>query len=377
MGWGPSAPDTSGVNAAAVQNAQIGADQLAFAKEQAKTAEARQAKFDPQFQQILDASLKSQQTADQRSADQWQQYLNIGMPAEQRLADTAASYDTPQRRAEAAAAASAAVEQQGNAQRDAQNRALGRAGISLGSGRALTLDNASRLQQTKAQVGAAQAARDKVEATGMSLTDNVAKFGRGMTSTGLQAAQLALGAGGTAGGTLGQQQSTYGASLAPTFQAYGGATSANSSAGNLFGNAAQLQSGGSANTMQGLMGLGQMAGQAYMMFSSKKLKTDKKGLSLADADAGGEPGAEGGAALEGIRSLPEVQSWRYKKGLGDDRTHIGEYAEDAQARFGDDLAPGGKALNVGAVFERNNLAISSLTRQLDEGFRLLEKLEAA
>jgi hypothetical protein len=383
MGWGPSAPDTSGVNAAAVQNAQIGADQLAFAKEQAKTAEARQAAFDPKFQQIIDASLASQKTADQRSADQWQQYLNIGLPAEQRLAQTAANYDTPERRAEAAAAAGAAVEQQGNAQREAQTRALGRAGISLGSGRALTLDNASRLQQTKATVGAQQAARDKVEATGMSLTDNVAKLGRGISSTGLQAAQLALGAGGTAGGTLGQQQSTYGASLAPTFQAYGGAASANSSAGNLFGNQAQLQSGASAGGMQSLMGLGQLAGQAYMMFSSKKLKTGKKGsLSLDDAVLSGmrdqEPADDAdGAALEGLRSLPEVQSWRYKRGLGDERTHIGEYAEDSQARFGDGVAPEGKALNVEAVFRRNSQALRALTSQVDRLTQVVEQLEAA
>lgn len=377
MGWGPEAPDTSGVNAAAVSNAELGKEQAALAREQAVKAEARQAAFDPKFQAILDSALASQQTADARSAEQWEQYRKIGMPAEQRLADTAATYDTPERRAEAAAAAGAAVEQQGNVQRDAQGRALGRAGISLGSGRALTLDNASRLQQTKATVGAQSAARDKVEATGMSLTDNVAKFGRGLTSTGLQAAQLALGAGGTAGGTLGQQQSTYGASMAPTFQAYGGAASANSSAGNLFGNSAQLANQGSSNSMQGLMGLGQMAGQAYMMFSSKDLKTDKKGLSLADAEPRAEGGGMDDAVLEGMRSLPEVQSWRYKKGLGDDRTHIGEYAEDAQARFGDGVAPEGKALNIGAVGERNRRAIAALTNQLDEGFRMLEQLEAA
>jgi hypothetical protein len=380
MGWGPSSPDVSGVNAAAVQNAQIGADQLAFAKEQAKAAEERQAQFDPKFQALIDQAIQSQQTADDRSAEQWQQYLNIGKPAEDRLAQQAADYDTPERRAEAAAAASAAVEQQGAAQREAQTRALGRAGVSLGSGRALTLDNASRLQQSKAQVGAAQAARDKVEATGMSLTDNVAKLGRGINSTGLQAAQLALGAGGQASGTLGQQQSTYGASLAPTFQAYNGAASANSSAGNLYGQAAQLTNGGAANGIQGLMGLGQLAGQMYMM-SSKAKKTDRKPLGLDSAvmsgmadQPDGDPDDE---ALSGLRSLPEVQSWRYKKGLGDDRTHIGEYAEDAQEQFGDDVAPGGKALNVQAVFARNNQAIAALTRHVDHLEQMLDQLEAA
>lgn len=377
MGWNPS-PDTSGINQAAVQNAQISAEQLAFAREQAKIAEARQAAFDPQFKALIDQAMQSQQTQDQRSAEQWQQYLDIGLPAERRLAETAANYDTPERRAEAAAAASAAVAQQGNAQRSEQARALGRAGISLSSGRALTLDNASRLQESKAQVGAAQAARDKVEAMGMSLTDNVAKMGRGMTSTGLQAAQLALGAGSTAGGTLGQQQSTYGASLAPAMQGYGGAVSANSSAGNLFGNAAQIANQGSASGLQGLMGLGQLAGQGYMMYqnSSKKLKTDKRALVTSKRRTSSRRGLDD-EVLDGMRSLPEVQSWRYKKGLGDDRTHIGEYAEDARKTFGDDVAPGGAVLNMRETGERNRLAIQALVKQADRLEQVIAQLESA
>ncbi|HEY1129128.1 MAG TPA: hypothetical protein VGF12_06975 [Roseateles sp.] len=356
------------MNAAAVQNAATGAETAAIAREQMKAAEERQKLFDPKYMALIDQAMASQKTADDRSAEQWDLYKQIGLPAEQRLAETAANYDTPERRAEAAAAAGAAVEQQGNAQREAQTRALGRAGVSLGSGRALTLDNASRLQQSKATVGAEQAARDKVEATGMSLTDNVAKLGRGISSTGLQAAQLALGAGSTASGMLGQQQSTYGASLAPGFQAYGLSTGANSSAGNIYGNVAQLNNQSSAGAMSGLMGLGQLAGQAGMMYmmSSKKLKTERKGGRTLDD-----------AVLDGMRAMPEVESWRYKKGLGDDRTHVGEYAEDSRAQFGDKVAPQGKALNVGATFDRNRSAIAALMSRLDQGMQILEQLEAA
>lgn len=347
MGWGPSAPDTSGVNAAAVQNAQISAEQLALARDQADKAEARQAAFDPKFQAILDASLASQKTADDRSAQQWQQYLDIGVPAEQRLADTAANYDTLARRDEADAAARAGVEREGAAQRDAQTRALGRAGVSLASGRGLTLDNASRLTQAKAAAGAGQAARDKVEATGMSLTDNVAKFGRGLTSTGLQAAQLALGAGGQAGNTLGQQQGTYNASLAPAMQAYGGASGASSAAGSLFGSVANMQNAAAANNMQGLMGLGQLAGQAGMMYmlSSKDAKEE-----LGDVD-----GREARLSLEGA----PVQRWRYKPGLGDEGEHIGRYAEDIPGG-----PMGGKAIDVISELGLHHAAIADLSKDV-------------
>lgn len=327
MGWGPSAPDTSGMNQAAVQNAQIGAEQLQFAREQAAKAEARQAEFDPKYKEIIDAALKSQATQDARSEEQWQQYLKIGMPAEERLAETAANYDTPQRRAEAAAEARAAVEREGAAQREAQNQALGRAGISLSSGRALTLDNASRLQQAKASAGAAQAARDKVEATGMSLTDNVAKFGRGMTSTGLQAAQLALGAGSSAGGSMAQQQGTYNAALAPALQGYAGASSASSAAGTTFGQIANIQAQANRDSMSGLAGLGSLAGTlgsagsgsiaGTLLLSSREFKEE-----LGDVDPE--------EALAAVRK-PQVKRWRY---LGQEREEVGPMAEDVHQATG-------------------------------------------
>lgn len=362
------APDTSGMNQAAIQNAEVAREQVALAREQAAKAEARQKQFDPLFQKLIESSMASQKTQDDRSAEQWQQYLKIGMPAENRLAETATNYDTPERRMQAAEEARAGVEREGNAQRLAQTQALGRAGVSLSSGRALTLDNASRLQQAKAGAGAAQAARDKVEATGMSLTDNVAKFGRGMTSTGLQAASLAQGAGGQAAGQLSGQQATYNASLAPTLQAYGGATGASTAAGNLYGNIAQLQQAAGASGMSGLLGLGQLAGTVGSMFmaSTKKAKTKRRGARSL-----------GEAALEGMRKLPAVEAWEYKPGLGDSRTHVGEYAEDARHVFGERVAPGGKMLSVPETGRRNKLAIAALAARVDEIEHALDQVEAA
>lgn len=351
------APDTSGMNAAAVQNAEIGREQLAMARDQAAKAEARQAKFDPQFQAILDASLASQKTQDQRSADQWAQYLKIGLPAEQRLADTAANYDTVGRRDEAAAAAAAGIEQQGNAARLAQTQALGRAGVSLSSGRALTLDNASRIAQSKAAVGASQAARDKVEATGMSLTDNVAKFGRGLTSTGLQAAQLALGAGGTAGGTMQQQQGTYNASLAPAFQGYGGAAGATGAAAGTFGQIANINAQANQSTMSGLAGLGQLAGQlgsAYIM-SSRKLKTRIGPVS----------GKQARRLLDGS----VVDRWKYKPGVADEGEHIGRYAGDIP---GDPMD--GKAIDPISELGLHHAAIKEISAEVH---RLNKRLSLA
>jgi len=342
------APDTSGLNAAAVQNSQISAEQLQLAREQAAKAEARQAAFDPKFQAILDASLESQKTADARSEEQWQQYLTIGKPAEDRMAETAANYDTVGRRDEAAAAARAGVEQEAAAQREAQQRTLNRAGVSMSSGRSLTLDNASRLTQAKASAGAAQAARDKVEATGMSLTDNVAKFGRGLTSTGLQAAQLALSAGSSASGTLGQQQSTYNSSLTPVLSAYSGASGAASASGSTYGQIAGIQSQAASNTMAGLAGLGSLAGQlgsAYIMASSRTLKTRIGPVS----------GKEARRLLDGS----VVERWKYKPGVADEGEHIGRYAGDIP---GDPME--GKGIDVISELGLHHAAIKEISAEV-------------
>lgn len=367
MGWGPAAPDYSGVNQAAVQNAAIGAEQLQFAREQAAKADARQAEFDPKFQAIIDASLASQKTADERSAEQWQQYLNIGKPAEERLAQTAANYDTVGRRDEAEAAARAGVEREGAMQREAQGRALGRAGISLSSGRALTLDNASRLTQAKAAAGAGQAARDKVEATGMSLTDNVAKFGRGLTSTGLQAAQLALTAGNSGSGSLGQQQATYNSSLAPTLQGYGGATSAYNSSGGLFGQVAQGQAQQQQSFMSGLAGLGSLAGTLGTA-GMKDGGTVFGNLFASSKDVKEKTGDVSGADARLSLENASVQRWKYKPGEGDGGEHIGRYAEDIPGG-----PMGGKAIDVISELGLHHAAIADLSRDVKALMRAKSK----
>lgn len=253
------APDTRGMNQAAVMNAEIAKEMAAIGREELAFAKERQAKFDPRFVQIIEQSLASQKTQNDRSAEQWDAYLQDFRPSETRLAETAANYDTPGRRAEAGASARAAVEREGAMAREAQRQTLGRAGINLSAGRALTLDNASRLQQSKTAVGADAGARRAVEATGMSLTDNVAKTGRGLASTGLQAASLAIGAGGAAGGTMGQQQGTYNASMAPGQSFFSGAQGANASSGNMFGQISGIeQRTDAANSA----GLGSLAGAA-------------------------------------------------------------------------------------------------------------------
>lgn len=345
----PDAPtiDMSGQNQAALQQAGISKDQLAFAKEQAGRAEQRQAMFDPKFLEIINQQLESSRANDARSAQQWQQYTNLFMPAEQRMAETAANYDTPGRRAAAASEAVAGVDAQFQRGREAQNRDLGRAGVSLTSGRALTLDSAQRFAQAKAAAGADRQARNQVEATGMSLTDNVAKFGRGLPSTGLEAARLALGGSQAAGGSLSQQQSTYNASLVPSMQGYNNASGSTQAAGMQFGNIAQTALAQQQMANAGMAGLGQLAGQlgsAYLL-SDPKSKTVHGKVNESKA-------------RESIESV-KVYDWTYKDGEGDGGRHIGRMAGS-----NDVDTPSGKAIDVASEFGLHRAAIADISKDV-------------
>jgi hypothetical protein len=315
------APDTSGMNQAAMMNAQTAKEMVELARQQQTIGNFRQAQFDPLFRQVINQGLASAKTADARSAQQWDQYVKNFMPAEQKLVDTAMNYDTPGRREAAAQAAAAGVGSQFADQRMAQNRALGRAGISMASGRALTLDNASRLTQAKATAAADTAARNQVEAAGMQLVDNAARVGRGLTATGLNAAALGTQASANAGNALTQQQATYNAALAPAMNLYNSSISGNASAGNIYGQIAQVQQASNATDMSGLAGLGSLVGQlgsAYILSSSRELK-----------DVEGNVDRE--AALKSVRDTP-VKVWTYKNGAR--RVHIGPMAEDVRRTTG-------------------------------------------
>jgi hypothetical protein len=343
MGWGPSAPKTDGMNRAAEANAAVARRQQDLAEQEAAIARERQAQFDPLFMNLIEQSMASQQTQDARSAEQWDLYREIGLPAERELSQRAMEYDTPGRRDAAAAEARAGVAASLDQAVKTQNRDIGRRGGSLSSGQSMARDTALRFAGAKQSAGADRQARALTEATGMSLMDSVANRGRGIASTGLQAAQLALQGGGTASGQLGQNQGTYNASLAPTQAFFNGAVGANGSAANIYGNVANIQRQSSMDAMSGLLGLGKLGATLYT--SSRKAKTVHGKVSGEKA----------------LRSLEDatVYDWTYKDGAGDGGRHVGRMAGDVE---GDPMD--GHAIDLISEFGRHHAAISHLASKV-------------
>lgn len=242
------------------QQAELSREQLGLARDQYRDGQARQERFDPIYMRMMESAEADAATARDRGATQWQQYTDVFQPLEQKLAGTAANYDTAGRRDAVAADARAGVQAQFDAQAQQQQRGLSRAGIALDSGRALTLQQSAGLNAAKAMAGADRAARTQVEERGIQLTDNAARFGRNQTGTALQASGQGTGATQAASGIGATGNSVYQSALAPAANMFGQASGTAGQAGSMLGNIAQTQAQNANTAAGGIASAAQMAG---------------------------------------------------------------------------------------------------------------------
>lgn len=256
-GGSQSAPE-SGLNDVAQSQLTLGREQMALAREESAAARTRQAEFDPLYKDLINQAMESSRTADQRSAEEWDRYTTTFRPVEDKMVQDATSYDSAGRRDDAASAAAADVGLRFDQAKQAREADIRRGGGTSTGG----LDS-GYIEQAKATAGASQQARRAVEATGLQLVDNAARFGRGLTSTGLQAQGLGLQAGQAAGAGLAGNQATYNASMAPAQSFYSGATNSNNSAGSLLAGLLRSENDQDAATMSGLGSLATVAATAY------------------------------------------------------------------------------------------------------------------
>lgn len=185
-------------NYTAVQQAQLSADQLKWAKDvYAQEAPDRAAAQDLATQSA-NASIEQQRqqiAIQQQAADD---YNNTFRPNEQKLAADAAAYDTPERRAAESAAAVSSVEQNLAQQRQATERENERAGINPNSNKTLAMQGSLDLNAAKIKAGAGNAASKAVETVGYARRMDVANLGRNIASSQGTSAALGLQAGSVA-----------------------------------------------------------------------------------------------------------------------------------------------------------------------------------
>lgn len=353
------------IGAAAQANAAISKEALDFDKQRYEENKPRQAMIDEYGKKISDAQLSSMDSSTALAKDYADYMKGTFRPVEGAIVDEAMK-DTTGEQEQAATDAGAGVDTQFDAQRANTARGMASLGINPNSGKWATVNQQSGDMQAAAKADAMNKARLATKNISWAKKMDAAGLGRNLPSNQATSAGLALTAGNSANANIGTGLAAANASTGVMNQGFNTAINGNNSAGNLYlgqydaqlkGYAAQQQA--SATSSAGTGQLVGTLGAAYMktpagaaMFaSSKKLKTDKQPIEDAEI-------------LEEVKTLP-VESWKYKEGEGDGGEHIGPYAEDAQKKFGDKVAPDGKAIDVISMMGVNLAATKALAKQVD------------
>jgi hypothetical protein len=361
-----SAPDMSGANAAALAQAELSKEQLAWAKEiYAETAPDRAAST-ARANAVSDAQLTAltKQTA---LTDDYADYNKTTFrPLEQSIVADANSYDTVGKTNEAVGKAQADVNAGFSSAQAQQSRSLSRMGVNPSSGRALAMGNQTAIAQAASLAGASSAARDKIELQGYARKMDAANMGRGLASSQATSAGVALNQGNSAAANGMQSGAINAQGNQIMTQGYAGAQSGLAGASQTYLGMANVEQRAGDNSA--LMGaLGTVAGAYIGKPSDKNIKNSRKKIS-------------GKASLDQIKNLPSNEQWRYNKGsLADDggKTHQGHMAQDVQRVMGDKAAPGGKVINLEMMASAGLSAIKEVAKGQEKLDRRLVTLENA
>jgi hypothetical protein len=221
------------------------------------------------------------------------------------------------------------------------------------------------VDQALGAAGAAYNARKGVETVGYARKMDAASLGRGLASSQATSAQVALSAGNNAVSNTSAPINSMNQSTQANGAGFNTAISANNSAGNLYGKAAELQSQDT-----GFMGaLGTLGGAAISKWSDQTLK---KNIETASPEQ----------ALDEINSTP-VKNFQYdpaklaERGIGQDEVDpgvsTGPMAQDVKANMGNDAAPNGKKINLVSLNGKTMLAVQALDKKVNRLAKLIEQ----
>ncbi len=346
------APDMTAANTAAAATAELSKEQLAWAKQiYAETAPDRAAATQ-RANAISDAQLASMQQSDAIAKDLYAYSTGTFRPLEEKMVADAQSFDTPARREAERAKATAGIETQLSAQRQATIQDNMRRSVNPSSMKMQALQGTMDIQAAKLKAGASSLADEKIEQLGYARTADAASLGRNLATDRVNATNAALTAGNSssANGQAPVSIAANGANLMQT--GFAGATSAMASAGSQYANIANIQ--GQDNGFMGA--LGTLGGAAISKYSDVTMKED---IAPVDEEQ----------ALAAVQETP-VSSWAYKAGTmgaaeGGTDKKVGPMAQDVNASMGEQVAPGGKKIDLVSMNGVLMAAVKGLAKKVD------------
>ena len=271
----PPKPDPL-IGQAAISNAELGREMAGVARNQLAWEKDRAEKQDPLLEKIVRQQLESGDANASRAESQWQIYRDLFAPLEARMVEDANQFDSPERKERMAGEAAADITRGYQGALESSQRAMGRMGINPNSGKFQALTQDINLGLARDTAGAMNKARRDTELQGMAMREGTAKFGRNMPNTGLAADAASLAAGNSATDNMATGAGIRNGGMNAAQNWFGGATSANSSAGNLGLGQYQGQLNAwqqaNQNSALGAAGLGSLLGQLGSAAITKKLR---------------------------------------------------------------------------------------------------------
>lgn len=289
---------------------QIGSQMEALGRDQLRFGQRRYEETMPFYQQLVQANLEGQRMSMQLardSANDRQKFRAL----EDQMVSEAMSQDRTSLRNQYAGRAASDVEQATATARASAARNLTRMGINPSAARFADLNNSIKLGNAAMKSGAMNNARMAADQVVDAKRMNAISLGRNLPATQLSAI-------GTSANVGGSTSNLFNAQNAPMWQGYQGAMGGLSGALGAQSGIANVMNQNYANQLNAynaeggaMAGLGSLVGTGLSFMSSRDYKEDKKPVQR-------------GSALDAVREMP-VEEWKYK---GDNRPHVGTYAED-------------------------------------------------
>jgi hypothetical protein len=366
MSFGSTPRQDPRVGEASMAQAETGRRMADLAEQEFAYNKEMLDRFAPVYEALIKSSVRESNLNSERAADQWDQYQSVFRPIENRMAEEAMTYDSPEELARREGLAAATVARQFDASTGQMNREMARMGVSptssLGAQGLVDQANARAL----ARAGAVNKERNDTKLLGMSLRQDAARFGRNQTGTGLAASAAALQGSQAAGGLMGSQLQQGQSAAQSAISGMGAGAGQMGSAANTLLNQWQANVNAQSQNNAGLgslVGTGLMAGAMLMPWSSEKVKDDVRPVDDEEA-------------LLGLEQVA-VKDWKYKDGVADGGRHTGPIAEDMQEQFGDTVAPEGQALDLISVSGKHHAAIRALAKRGKKLEARVQRLEKA
>jgi hypothetical protein len=353
----PDAPDMSGANAAAVQQAALSKEQLDWAKQIYAESAPDRANATQRANAVSDLQMESLRKQNALTDDYTNYQRDTFRPLEQGIVKDAIGYDTAQRRETEAAKGLADVQQALATQNASAGREMERAGINPSSGKYQAIMAQNGLAGVAMQAGAANRARTQVETIGAARRADAANLGRGLASNQATSAGIALNQGNSSVSNAMQPGAIQAQGAALMNSGYAGAQNGLAGAAQTYQGIAntQLKANEADNGLFGA--LGQIGGAAITKWSDVNMKENIKPV---DEDA----------ALAAIEQTP-VSTYNYKKGTpgaAEDgrQTTTGPMAQDVNKTMGDKAAPKGKKIDLIAMNGITMAAVQSLSKKVNQ-----------